>query len=375
MKRVLLLSALVASICLTGCKQDEPTDRGKSISVDPNTYELAATGGEFTVTVKSTAAWSATSNQAWVTIKPNAGQGDAYVTITVAAGESGTANVLFSNGEGTATLVITRGEGTTPPDPSTPTGALKGKFSVSATKQVRFSQGNLQYQASTSTWRFAEHQCDVVGIGYGQTDEDAYCYIGGTVQNSDNRQISASYAGWIDLFGWGTGNNPTNTSTDNADYATFTDWGINKISNGGNTANQWRTLTYDEWDYLLSTRANAKNLRGQATVNGITGYVFLADGFVVPSGLSFTANPNNWTTNVYTSSDWAKMEAVGAVFLPAAGNRYGTGVGSVGYYGYYWSSAPKGENYTYNLGFGSDGASMMFNYRNFGQSVRLVQDF
>ena len=36
-------------------------------------------------------------------------------------------------------------------------------FSVSSTKQVHFSQGNLQYQASTNTWRFAEMQWDFVG--------------------------------------------------------------------------------------------------------------------------------------------------------------------------------------------------------------------
>ena len=36
-----------------------------------------------------------------------------------------------------------------------PQGALSGLFSVSATQQVRFSQGNLQYQASTQTWKFA----------------------------------------------------------------------------------------------------------------------------------------------------------------------------------------------------------------------------
>ena len=44
-----------------------------------------------------------------------------------------------------------------------PEGSLSGLFSVSATQQVRFSKGNLQYQASTGTWRFAEHQYDYIG--------------------------------------------------------------------------------------------------------------------------------------------------------------------------------------------------------------------
>ena len=42
-------------------------------------------------------------------------------------------------------------------------GRLGGLFSVGADKQVYFSQGNLQYCATTAVWRFAEHQYDFVG--------------------------------------------------------------------------------------------------------------------------------------------------------------------------------------------------------------------
>lgn len=51
----------------------------------------------------------------------------------------------------------------TPPVPSVPEGAINGLFSVSPSKKVYFSQGNLQYQASSNTWRFAEHQWNCVG--------------------------------------------------------------------------------------------------------------------------------------------------------------------------------------------------------------------
>ena len=103
-----------------------------------------------------------------------------------------------------------------PDTPIIPDGALPGLFSVSATKQVHFSQGNLQYQASTNTWRFAEHQYDYVG-----TQTADYCgFYGGNVSGSDNRNISSTYNGWIDLFGWGTGSNPTLSSTSFEDYGT-----------------------------------------------------------------------------------------------------------------------------------------------------------
>ena len=364
-KQLFLLVLLAAFMC--ACKEkNQPAE----ITIDPTVKAIETTGGEFVVTLKSTAAWNATTNQAWISISPNSGQGDAYVTIKVAAGELDRADVLFSNGGSTATLAVIRGL-----DPSIPKGAVQGRFSVSDTKQVYFSQGNLQYQASTETWRFAEHQWDMVGIGYGQTDAENYCKIGGTVENSDNRMISNNYAGWIDLFGWGTGSNPTNVSTDPTDYETFTDWGVNQIGNGGNIANQWRTLTSDEWNYLFDVRTNASNLRGLATVKGIRGYVFLADVFVVPAGLSFTANPNSWAKNVYTSAQWAQMEVIGAVFLPCAGIRFtlDNTVCNVGDKGYCWSSTPGGA-FASNLYFYSGGASVSNAHRDSGLSVRLVQD-
>ena len=43
-------------------------------------------------------------------------------------------------------------------------GAVNGMFSVSESHRVYFSKGNLQYQASSNTWRFAENQWDCVGV-------------------------------------------------------------------------------------------------------------------------------------------------------------------------------------------------------------------
>lgn len=259
-------------------------------------------------------------------------------------------------------------------------GRLPGKFSVSPSKQVQFSQGNLQYQASTKTWRFAEHQWDIVGMGYGQTNTDNACYIGGTVQNSDNRQIGSNYNGWIDLFGWGTGNAPTKSSKDYSDYPAFVDWGRNAISNGGNQANMWRTLTYDEWDYLFSGRANASSKYGVGMVNGINGMIILPDEFTLPSGLTFNAgmaSSNGYqyyqTMNNYSAAEWARMEACGALFLPAAGDRNGSDVKNVGYYGGYWSSSPLDTNHAYCRSFYSYRTNWGSSRRYNGRSVRLAR--
>ncbi|MBR4497129.1 MAG: hypothetical protein IKP08_00450 [Bacteroidales bacterium] len=249
-------------------------------------------------------------------------------------------------------------------------GAIKAAFSVSADKKVYFSQGNLQYQASTGTWRFAEHQYDIIGDG------------------DDNANISSTNSGWIDLFGWGTsgynGKNPYMTSTTSTDYGdgsndiagTNYDWGVyNAISNGGNQAGQWRTLTKDEWAYLIKTRTDASSKYGKATVNDVTGLILLPDNWTQPEGLTFTSGANgDYAQNTYSTADWAKMEANGAVFLPAAGYRVGAGVYNVGSRGYYWSSSADDDNNADCLYFNSRGVGTNGDSRHYGYSVRLVQD-
>ena len=113
-------------------------------------------------------------------------------------------------------------------------------FSVSATRTVVFSTGNLQYDITNSQYQFAGND---------------YTYIG-----EDNYTNLNAGSGVIDLFGWGTGDNPTLNSSDVEDYpTTFVDWGDNQIrSSDGTTtyaAGTWRTLTATEWDYLLKTRS------------------------------------------------------------------------------------------------------------------------
>ena len=250
-------------------------------------------------------------------------------------------------------------------------GAIKAAFSVSADKQIYFSQGNLQYQASTGTWRFAEHQYDMIGSG--------------------NTNISSTYSGWIDMFGWGTsgykGKNPYMTDGSEDAYGDGTndiagtnfDWGVyNAISNGGNQAGQWRTLTKEEWSYLINTRTDASNKFGVARVNDVNGLILLPDNWTLPDGLAFTNGANgNFAQNTYSAADWSRMEANGAVFLPAGGNRLTTGIDKVDSNGYYWSSSAGDNKYAHkNAGYLLIGSGGVYAYncrRAYGQSVRLVR--
>lgn len=244
----------------------------------------------------------------------------------------------------------------------------RGLFSVSVDKQVVFSPGNLQYHPAMNEWRFAENQTDYIG--------DA------------NRNISADYYGWIDLFGWGTGANPTTTSENEMDYATFIDWGTNQI--GSDAPNTWRTLTNDEWMYIFNERPNAQSLFAFGSVNGVNGIILLPDNWTTPLGVDFVAstsqglywdgvlyhndNGNNFSHNTYTPEQWSEMEQSGAVFLPASGFRDGA-MALVGDHGNYWSSTGDYGTSAHNIYLSTsifDPNSM--DMRLLGQSVRLVKE-
>lgn len=277
-----------------------------------------------------------------------------------------------------------------------PVGAINGLFSLSSTQRVFFSQGNLQYQASTNTWHFADNQWDYVGS---QTPDD-YGNFGGTINGSDNNDISSTYEGWIDLFCWGTSGynhgancyQPWSTSQTNTDfyaYGSYTfnlnaqtgkaDWGYNPISNGGNTANQWRTLTQPEWNYIFNTRITPSGIRfAKAKVNDVNGVVLLPDDWNSNTYILNNANniEANYSNNIISITQWAILEQSGVVFLPAAGGRLGTYVFHIGSDGHYWSATYYDSICAYLLRYSNSSlhADNYFDGRDCGFAVRLVKD-
>ena len=289
-----------------------------------------------------------------------------------------------------------------------PMGAINGLFTINANgDQVYFSQGNLQYQASTNTWRFAENQWNYVG------GTDYYGNTYGNVGGSSNNNISPTYSGWIDLFGWGTsgwdcGNicyHPWDTDTNSKLYGprgsnnltggyAHSDWGVhNTIYNGGNQAGQWRTLTggsSGEWYYVFVMRSTASGIRfakaqiintGNGVINGV---IVFPDNWSTDtySPNSYNQYDANCSSNPISVSQWNIMQAAGAVFLPHSGVREGpTGyVSGVDILGNYWSASCDGASDGARfMGFYCNeyGSSLYFNIdlRARAKSVRLVQDY
>ena len=253
------------------------------------------------------------------------------------------------------------------------TGELPGIFSVSATKKVQFSQGNLQAvfasAGNSCAWQFADNQYDYVGYA---ADNDAV-----------NGNGSVSAAGKVDLFGWSTASTyyGINNSGDAVDYSgDFVDWGNLAISNGGNTENSgWRTLTRDEWAYLFSNHTF-----GFATVAGVKGVIIAPDNYAGPAIDSNHRNgQDSFANNTIDVSTWQSTYVpAGVVFLPAAGFRI-PWIGQVQECGYYWSSSAVGggSNNKFAILLGLSGTEFQINVgdggnwpANDGFSVRLVKN-
>ena len=276
-------------------------------------------------------------------------------------------------------------------------GALIGQFSVSSTKKVYFSKGNLQYTKSTGIWSFMDHQYSTVetasqNVGTDYDSQDVVSLFGWGTSGWDNgntyyqpyntSSISSSYG-----YGYGPKNGTTYTYDLTGTYANA-DWGLyNAISNGGNTAGTWRTLTKDEWTYLFNTRSastvnGTENARyAKAYLFGTThGVIIFPDSYTHPAGVTAPTGINatsstSWDGNRYTATDWAKMEAAGCVFLPAAGWRDATTIRRVNEYVRYWTSTYYSASLAHNVGITNSNMNPAdYNQKSYGYSVRLVHD-
>ena len=249
-------------------------------------------------------------------------------------------------------------------------GKLSGAFHTAANEVCYFSMGNLQYQASTNTWRYAKRQFDYVG--YEHLDGTSLQRWGTVVDNglrSNNDNASDTYNGWVDVFQWGTsflshgaqqvwpwsrwntdhdlthfyayGNSTANLS-DNLGTA---DWGYNAISNGHNTqGSQKFTPSSAQMNYLLYNRSgneapdidnttDARFALARLNINDtiVRGIMIFPDEMIWPSTVPYPThiNDNNgnqpfaggWAADftTFTEREWSLLEHEGVVFLPCAG--------------------------------------------------------
>ena len=261
-----------------------------------------------------------------------------------------------------------------------------GVFTMTDNKRVVFAKGNLQYIAEdvkTPYWKFADNQYDMLG----NVNSQAY----------EGEKINR------DHFGWGTGENPNNLSTNNKDYKTYCEWGKNFYEIDGF---EWFAPKCVDWKYVMferpATKLNGKyNARyARATLqkdkgNKVQGIILFPDVYNHPTDVTLPARESiNYTTdnqnlgyneNIYSFDDWDKMEKAGAVFLPVTGERvivdydqYGNA--KLGFEsmdeGRYWSQCDLGqEEFACNMYFTHYRAYVLDkNDKYKGFAVRLVRE-
>lgn len=160
-------------------------------------------------------------------------------------------------------------------------GALKGVFSVSATKKVVFSKGNLQKvkNGDTWTWKFADDQKNYFGVS----------------QTEENKDMFA-YNEWADAT---------------------------SLINAG-----WYVMSQEEWEHVINDRSVSNTLPLinkrciLAKVDGtVTGLILFPDNYIHPEGTDFNASSAYEAT--VSLDGWQKMENAGCVFIPAAGYNNG----------------------------------------------------
>ena len=240
--------------------------------------------------------------------------------------------------------------------------SLSGAFTVGSGMQVYFAPGNLQL-VGENIWKFADNSWEYFGMS-----------------QSDNHR---------DLFGWGAADNPNNTGG-NQDFS-WDEWGDNANVQAG-IGTGWRTLSKDEWNYVLSPalRASGSTVFGtnnacfaKATIRtdvdgGVKGLIIFPDGVSIESSEVNTVGTVNggedaWATQC-NSAQWTALASKGCVFLPNAGCRYATTVQDVGVNGRYWSSSAGTSSDKANyLFFASHTVYVGDNEIRCGKSVRLVR--
>ena len=301
-----------------------------------------------------------------------------YVVVGYSSEQDATASIHFPTGAITDISVTT----------------LSYPFSVAAGRQVLFTTGNLQYQASDGegggdNWRIAEYQ---------------YTMLGSTAANlANNESTRATQTAWIDMFPYGC-------SGYNSGATRYQPWCYGAVNNNNQIINDhflaqnltgskieadWayhnsiycphlddnipnhtlRVLTDAEWTYLLKTRTNASSLYGQARILISTSPDVYVNGLVILPDKCYSiytaikihgstpwvySHSGSYADNTFTTDQWHDFETTfGAVFLPAAGAYERSGWNEIkhdpGTYGLYWSTTYNGSFKSKYMGFASSG--------------------
>ena len=189
--------------------------------------------------------------------------------------------------------------------------ALPGVFSVSDTKKVHFSRGNLWFGKVG----------DITGL---KRNFEAEQY---SISSSwDANHVSNFYWSKTASVAYAESYEESGTSASDVLFTNATETTAKTDFEVNGQKNVWRTLSHDEWKYLFENHTYK-----YVSVNGKSGIVIAPDGF------------SGTIADSYDATAWATAESNGFVFLPNTGYRdnnkdfWETGISCI-----YWTSTASG---------------------------------
>lgn len=221
-------------------------------------------------------------------------------------------------------------------------GSGRGVFSIAHTgsplDRVFLSQGNLQVRPIEKV--SDEHP--TAGIIYRFADEQANAI------RRYNAPLGVIYNQWYDLF----------------DYE-LAPWNDIPVFNAGDSIDQWKALSKEQWTYLFSRHdasdsllyafcrayVYAKISEGVMEYKYINGVILLPDYYTDPAGITIIRGTHPFATNMIDGTQWEELQNLGVMFLPCTGLMTGTTPG--GYTitnddteGYYWTATSVADDDT-----------------------------
>ena len=228
-------------------------------------------------------------------------------------------------------------------------------FSVAANRKVVFSPGNLQWSytggGSTptthgikgtgydkGTWQFAPEQFEIIGT------ENQYA-----IGDASGEYSQTSYTGWFDHFSWGGSgyghsrpfwyrlnycSDINNSSLGDYDWGAFNDI-YNPKTGNVDPYGTWRTLTEEEFDYMMFQRGNGADTCRYSIVyiqfqsKKVPGTIIYPDGTSKAAIEVYLGSLNDNEINRNSRKDISETqfkkleEELGCAFLPDAGRYMG----------------------------------------------------
>ena len=174
-----------------------------------------------------------------------------------------------------------------------------GCFSISKTKKINFSTGNLYscYENGTNIKNYAclLNQYDTTPKGRQIPDDAKFDFFklhfnkSFKIHNNNNIEYDITYLNKI--------TNP------------------NDINNIDENSLNWRILSKSEWEYLLYSRENSDNLIiKNVIINNIKGVILLPDDFEFKLKSKYFS-PYKTSQNLSTN-EWNIIQSHGAIFMP-----------------------------------------------------------